>query len=174
MQSIDTSATQLRRTLLGEVAVGVVINALLIPAIMWLADARPPATFGGADGILSAFVKATVFQVFAMTLVLTVVLRLRIRKGAVAAIDSGALPWRRFTPRHVITRAFVFTLAAMATLMPIGVGICALFELYPLSKAAFAAVNVGYGASIGVLVTPFVALAAMADTPVMTPTASAG
>jgi hypothetical protein len=98
-----------------------------------------------------------------MTVLLTMMWRARAAKGAVPEVGSRVLAWSRFVPRNAIGRALLFALAAMATLMPLGVAVCIWFGLYPMSKQGFAMVNVCYGAVIGAVVTPLITLVAMAE-----------
>jgi hypothetical protein len=98
-----------------------------------------------------------------MTAILTAVWRKKAIKGNVPVVGAAVLAWSRYTPRNIAGRALFFVLAALATLTPIGVGACFLFGLYPMTKLGFAAFNVCFGALIGTVVTPFVTLAAMAE-----------
>jgi hypothetical protein len=163
LQTAGALDADIRVVLFREILVAVLFNALVFPFIIWLIDLKPPATLGGADGVVASFTKATVLTVLLMTLILTMVWRTRAAKGVVPAVGSGVLAWSKFAPRNVVGRALLFMLAALATLAPLGIAVCIWFELYPLSKLGFAMVNVCYGAVIGTLVTPFITLAAMAE-----------
>jgi hypothetical protein len=162
-QTAGALDADIRVVLFREILVAVLFNALVFPFIIWLVDLKPPATLGGADGVVASFTKATVLTVLLMTVILTMVWRKRVATGVVPAVRSGALAWLKFVPRNVAGRALLFVLAAQATLMPLGVAVCMWFELYPMSKQGFAMVNVCYGAVIGSVVTPFITLAAMAE-----------
>jgi hypothetical protein len=155
--------TDLPRVLVREILVGVAFNALVFPYLIWLVDLKPPATLGGADGVVASLTKATVFAVSLMTVILTAVWRRNARKEGVPLIGTGVPAWSRFTPRNIVGRALFFVLAALVTLAPIGVAVCFGFRLYPMTKSGFAAFNVGFGALIGTVVTPFVTLAAIAE-----------
>jgi len=155
--------TDLPRVLIREILVGVAFNALVFPYLIWLVDLKPPATLGGADGVVANLTKATVFAVSLMTVILTAVWRRNALAGRVPVVGAAVLAWSRFTPHNIAGRALFFVLAALATLAPIGVAVCFWFRLYPMTKPGFAAFNVGYGALVGTVVTPFVTLAAMAE-----------
>jgi hypothetical protein len=155
--------SDLPTVLVREILVGVLFNALVFPYLIWLADLRPPAALGGADGVVSSLTKATVFAVSLMTVILTAVWRRKGIKGNVPVVSAGVLAWSRHIPRNIVGRAFFFVLAALATLAPIGVAVSAGFGLCPMTKQGFAVFNVGFGALIGTVVTPFVTLAAMAE-----------
>jgi hypothetical protein len=163
LHTAGTVDTDMRHVLLKEILVGVLFNALVFPFIIWLVNLRPPATLEGADGVVASLTKATVFPVFLMTVIVTLVRRTRATKGAVPEVGPRVLAWSKFIPRNVIGRALIFVFASLATLTPLGVALCSWFGLYPMSKLGFAMVNVCYGTVIGTVVTPFIALAAMAE-----------
>jgi hypothetical protein len=98
-----------------------------------------------------------------MTAILTAVWRKKAIKGNVPVVGAAVLAWSRYTPHNIVGRAVFFVLAALATLAPIGVAMSVGFGLYPMTKLGFAAFNVCFGALIGTVVTPFVTLAAMAE-----------
>ena len=163
LRTAGASDADIRRVLVAEILIGVLVNALVFPFIIWLIDLRPPATLNGSDGVIASFTKATVSAVFLMTVILTMVWRTRAAKGAVPAVGSRVLAWSKFIPRNVVGRALLFVLAAQATLTPLGVAVCIWFDLYPMSKQGFAVVNICYGVVVGSVVTPFITLAAMAE-----------
>jgi hypothetical protein len=119
----------------------------------------------GPDGVVASLAKATAFSVFLMTAILTLVWRAQAKagKGTAASVGSRVLSWSRFVPRNVIGRALLFVLAAMVTLLPLGVAVCDWFDLYPMTKQGFALVNVCYGTLVGTVVTPFITLVAIAE-----------
>ena len=153
----------LPRVLISEILVGILFNGLVFPYLIWLVNLPPPATLGGRDGVVASLTKATGFAVSLMTLILTLVWRKNAAKGTVPSVGTTVLAWSRFTPHNIVGRAMFFVFLALATLMPIGVTVCFYFGLYPMTKLSFAAVNIGYGTLIGSVVTPWVALAAMAE-----------
>jgi len=163
LRTAGASDTDIRRVLTVEIFIGVLVNALVFPFIIWLIDLRPPATLNGSDGVIASFTKATVSAVFLMTVILTMVWRARATKGAVPAVGSRVLAWSRFVPHNVVGRALLFVLAAQATLTPLGVAVCIWFDLYPMSKQGFAVVNICYGVVVGSVVTPFITLAAITE-----------
>jgi len=158
-----TLDADVRRVLFKETLIGVMVNALVFPFIIWLVNVKPPATLAGADGVVASLTKATIFSVFLTTVILTMVWRVRAAKGGVPDVGWRVLTWSRYVPSNAIGRALLFVLAAMATLMPLGVAVCIGFGLYPLSKEGFALVNVCYGVVIGSVVTPLITLIAMAE-----------
>src|SRR5882757_7501816 len=165
LHATGTLRRDIRRVLFKEVLIGVVLNALVFPFIIWLLDVKPPAAFDGPGGVVASLAKATAFSVFLMTVILTLVWRVQAQagKGTAASVGSRVLSWSRFVPRNVIGRALLFVLAAMVTLLPLGVAVCDWFDLYPMTKQGFALVNVCYGALVGTVVTPFITLVAIAE-----------
>jgi uncharacterized membrane protein len=159
----DALDRDVRRILFKETLIGVLVNALVFPFIIWLVDVKPPAALAGADGVVASLTKATIMSVFLTTVILTIMWRVRAAKGAVPEVGSRVLTCSRFVPRNAIGRALLFVLAAMVTLMPLGVAVCIWCGLYPLSKEGFAMVNVCYGVVIGAVVTPLITLVAMAE-----------
>jgi hypothetical protein len=163
MLASPNSIRGLRKTVIVDVLMTIVINALLVPAIPWFIGVKPPVRLGGLDGIVGDLGKATALPVLSMTLLITLGIRARLKSRSIVALPSDTVPWLRAVPRSIVTRALVFTLLAMAVLIPVGSGVCALFCLYPLSEVGFAAVNMGYGVLISMVMTPFITLAAMLD-----------
>jgi hypothetical protein len=155
-----------RRVLVKETIIGLLVNTLVFPSLLWLVNVPPPQTVGGPDGVVASLAKATAMAVFLMTVIQTLVLRKQGAKGALPAVWPRVLSWSKFAPRNVVARAVLFVLMGMVTLMPIGAAVCVLFDLYPMTKVGFWAVNVGYGVLMGAVVTPVVTLAAMADQPI--------
>jgi hypothetical protein len=152
----------LRRVLAGETLVGILFDAGVFPYVIWLVNLTPPATLGGPDGVVASLTKATIFAVSLMTIILTVVWRRNVANGTAPRVGAKVFAWSSVVPRNILVRVIFFVLLAMVTLMPVGIAICVLFGLYPMTKLSFAAFNVGYGMLIGTVVTPYVTLAAMA------------
>lgn len=153
----------LPHVLAAETLVGVVIGALIIPAIIWLLDAAPPTDLVGKHGVIVGLLMGTFFQVFGTGIAVTLVLRNRVRRGSLHALAPQAFPWAGRLPRNWALRALLLTVFALALLVPVALAICAIFHVYPLSKAHFAALNSLYGALVAILITPVVAVAALSD-----------
>jgi uncharacterized BrkB/YihY/UPF0761 family membrane protein len=153
----------LARVLVRESLVGVLFNGLVFPYLIWVVNLSPPATLGGSNGVVASFTKATGFAVSLMTIILTLLWRKNAANGAIPFVGAAVLAWSRLTPRNIVGRTLFFVFLALATLMPIGVAACFCFGLYPMTKLSFAAINVCYGTLVGAVVTPWVTLAAMAE-----------
>jgi len=78
-QNNQHNARTLRRAVAVEIAVGIVIGAVIIPSILWFADVPPPAALYGVGGILMALTLAAFFQVLGSSLMVTLVLRMRVK-----------------------------------------------------------------------------------------------
>lgn len=154
-----------KRMLKAEVAVSTVINAVIIPVLLWLSPVPPPAEIAGPDGLALSLVKGTVIPVFLMTTLITLVLRKRLAKAGVERIDPAttSLGWLGAIPRLAPLRAIVFAVMALCSIMPVSLGVAVLLKTYPLNDATFFAFNVVYGIVIAVAVTPFIVLAAMLE-----------
>ena len=153
----------LTRVLVRESLVGVFFNGLVFPYLIWVVNLPPPATLGGADGVVASFTKATGFAVSLMTIILTLLWRKNAVRGTIPSVGATVHAWSRFAPRNIAARALFFVFLSLATLMPIGVAVCFYFGLYPMTKLSFAAINMAYGTLIGTVVTPWVTLVAMAE-----------
>jgi hypothetical protein len=82
----------LRRMLMLDTIVGVLVNAGVFPLILWLVHIPPPAGLLGPDGGLADAVKATALPVVLMTPIMTLVLRARFRKTPARIGDLIASP----------------------------------------------------------------------------------
>ncbi len=82
----------LRRMMLIDTLIGILVNAGVFPFILWLARLAPPTRAFGASGGLTDAIKATAFPVVLMTIIMTLVLRARFRKHPVTAADLVGSP----------------------------------------------------------------------------------
>jgi hypothetical protein len=153
----------LSRVLAANTLVGVVIGALIIPAIIWFLDAPPPTELVGKHGVIVGLTMGAFFQVLGTGIAVTLALRRQVRRGSLHALASETFPWAASLPRNWALRALLLTAFAMALLVPVGLAICAMLHVYPLSKPQYAAFNSLYGALIAILITPVIAVAALSD-----------
>jgi hypothetical protein len=160
---VHHTAQTLRTAVAIEISIGIVIGAIILPSILWFADVLPPAALFGVGGMLMALTLSAFFQVMGTTLMGTLVLRQRVRRGSARSLHHDAYRWLSLIPRNLVGRALIFTLLAVVALVPLGLAVCWALHLYPLSKSQFAALNVVFGAVTAVLATPFVAVSAMTD-----------
>lgn len=154
-----------RGALRNETIVSVGINAVLPSAVIWLLDVAPPRTLTGPEGILGAMLPAAGLATLMMTLTLTAIIRARVRKGQLPALDwprrdRGAM---RYVPQPLLLRAPALALLAVALLVPPGLGAVALLDILPLTKLGFLVFNLVYGSVVGLVMARFVVLPALAD-----------
>lgn len=148
-----------------EVAVSTAINALVPAAIIWLLDVSPPQRLIGPDTILGALVPASGLATLVMTLVLTAIVRARVAKGTVPALawprsERGIY---RLVPHSLPLRALALALLAIVLLVPVGWAVVAVTGILPLTKLGALAFNIAFGAAVGLVMTRFVVLPALAD-----------
>lgn len=154
-----------RQAVRTETIVSVAINAIAPAAIIWVVDASPPQTLTGEHGILGAMLPAAGLATLLMTLVLTNIVRVRVRKGALPALDwpkgeRGAMAW---IPQNLILRAVALALLALVLLVPTGLAVVAVIDILPLTKVGLLIFNLIYGAMVGLVMARFVVLPALAD-----------
>ena len=154
-----------RQAVRNETVVSIAINSLIPSAIIWFVDASPPQTLTGEHGILRAMIPAAGLATFLMTIVLTAIVRARVRKGALPALDwpsaeRGAMVW---IPQNLFLRAMVLAPLALVLLVPAGLIAVTLTGILPLTKLGFLVFNLIYGAMVGLVMARFVVLPALAD-----------
>ncbi|WP_298283565.1 hypothetical protein [Novosphingobium sp.] len=105
-----------RRFIAMELAIGTVLGAVLPAITMYFTMDPFPMAVSGPDGLLWFMAKNAFGMGTVMTLLMTLGVRLRVRKGTVPALPSsreshGLL---RIVPHSVLARAVLFGLAALA------------------------------------------------------------
>ncbi len=148
-----------------ETVVSAAINSLLPAATIWFVGASPPLTLTGEHGIIGSMLPAAGLATFVMTLVLTNIVRFRVRSRALPALDwpaaeRGAMAW---IPRNLLLRALALGLLAIILLVPTGLAAIALVDVLPLTRVGFLIFNLVYGAIVGAVMARFVVLPALAD-----------
>ena len=153
-----------RRVVMVETFLSTAINALIPSGIIWLLGVAPPQTLTGKHGVVPGIVAGTALPIFFMTIFLTQLLRRRRRAGLLPPLFSGT-DQRRDHPSFgsLLGRSVGFTLAGVATLAPAAMGIINVLGLVPMNGPHYALFNIGYGAIVGMTVTPFIVWAALAD-----------
>lgn len=153
------------RALGQETVVSTCINAFLPAAIIWFLNVTPPQVLVGPNDILAALVPGAGAATFAMTLILTMIVRTRVIKGAVPVFDwpRAERGLYRFIPQNLLLRALVLAVMAIVIMVPLGLAVTALSGLLPLTKVGALIFNIIYGAAVGLLMTRFVVLPALAD-----------
>ena len=150
------------RVVMLETLISTAINALIPSGIIWLLSVAPPQNLTSA---VPGIVCGTALPIFFMTLLLTLALHRRRRAGHLPPWFSGRNKRRELpTFGALLWRSTRFALAGVATLAPAAIGIIYIVGLVPMNQHQFALFNVGYGAIVGIAVTPFVVWAALAET----------
>lgn len=154
-----------RQAVRNETVVSIAINSLIPAAIIWFINASPPQTLTGDHGILGSMLPAAGLATLLMTLVLTNIVRFRVGKGALPALDwpraeRGAMA---YIPQNLLLRAIALALLALVLLVPAGLVVVALIHILPLTKIGFLIFNLIYGAIVGLVMARFVVLPALAD-----------
>ncbi len=153
------------RLVLTETVVSTVLNAVVPAGIIFAVDLPPPRHLIGGDDIVGALLKTAGIATFAMTIMLTWVIRLRMRKGGLPHCawprdDRG--PYR-IVPANLLMRAVVLAALAIVVLVPTGTAVAALLGLADLTRTGFVAFNIVSGTAVGLALTHLVVLPALAD-----------
>ncbi len=157
--------TEHRRAVRNETFVSIAINALVPATIIWFAGVAPPTRLFGSGGIVGSLLPAAGVATLFMTLILTPIIRARVRAGALPALDGpaaerGAL---RLIPARLPLRAVALGLLAIVLLVPPGLAVVWLLGILPLSRVGFLLFNLCYGGLVGAVMARFVVLPALAD-----------
>ena len=128
-----------RQAVRNETVVSMAINSLVPAAIIWFLDVSPPLALVGPQGILGSLLPAAGLATLLMTLVLTNIVRFRVRKNALPALywpkkERGAMAW---IPGNLILRAIALALLAVVLLVPTGLAAVAMIDILPLTKVGF-------------------------------------
>jgi len=155
---------QHRATVRTETMVSVAINALVPTAIIWAIGLTPPERLWGLGQLLHAMTMASGLATLVMSAVVTLLVRARVHKRPELALDMSDVPRIvRLLPRHLIARAPVMGLVAVALLVPVGAALSTLLHILPLGVQSFVIFNLLFGTLVGLTMTPAVVLRALAD-----------
>lgn len=145
-----------------QVIVAVVANALISALFVWL-------FFGGQTRVglwgergLAFDLVPTVFMITLMTTIgLTFFTRAQVRRGALPRLDGVRARLPRFPPLRGLALAVAFTLAVV----PLSVALLSILWGEDWRLAVVYPFKMAFGALLGVLVTPVILRAALADRP---------
>lgn len=144
---------------------GALGNALIALVVVWLLFNRQSAIpVLGRAGSAFGFVPGTFMFTLGISIGLTLALRSKVRKGAVAPLALAQAGPGRLLPRNLVLRAL--TLAVLIELLFVPATFALLTWLAPptLGLGATLALNVVYFIVLSVVVVPVVAWRALADT----------
>ena len=148
-----------------ETVISVAFNAVVPAGIIWLIGVAPPQSLFGPDSILPPLVMGAGIATFGMTLVLTTIIRARVVSGGLPAFDwpRAERGWYRWIPQKILLRGLALAILAIIVLVPAGLAVAAMTGILPLTEIGALAFNVVYGTCMGLLITRFVVLPALAD-----------
>ena len=156
---------QHRRIVRQETIVSVVINALVPAGIIWFLDAAPPGSLFGNHPLLAAILPAAGLATFMMTMILTTLIRLRVRKGVLPRLDWPTVErgMMRLIPANLVLRAGVLAVLAILLLVPTALLVIRVLGVLPFTKVEFLYFNLVFGAIVGLIMARFVVLHALSD-----------
>jgi hypothetical protein len=150
----------MRRCILVETAIGMVINALFSTGFAFLVfGGRAEVGLWGPDGLALDFVPQTFAIAMMSVLVPTALTRRRIGGGTLATGGEA----RPRLPRNLLLRALLMALAAMILLGGTATALLAAAWSGPLNFGAVLPLKIGYGALVALAVTPPALRAALGD-----------
>jgi hypothetical protein len=150
----------MRRYILVETAIGMVINALFSAGFAFLVfGGRAEIGLWGPDGLALDFVPQTFAIAMMSVLVPTALTRRRIRTGTLAARGEAPSP----LPRNLLLRALLMALAATILLGGTATALLAAIRVGPLTFGAVLPLKIVYGALVALAVTPPALRAALLD-----------
>ncbi len=154
-----------RQLLNRECTVGILVNAIVPPAIIAGLGVPPPQALFGPEGVLPGLLAASAAATFLMTLIVTLVTRARVRKGAVPRLDwpREQRGWLRYVPNALPLRALVLAARAAVLLVPLGLLLVAVAGLAPFTTTSANLFNVAFGALVGAVATGPIVKLALAD-----------
>lgn len=148
-----------------ERVVSTAINAFVPAGIIWFLDVTPPQALIGSESILKGLVPGAGVAIFAMTLILTMIVRTRVAKGGLPAFDwpRSERGFYRFIPQNLLLRAITLGVLAAIIFVPVGFVVVAATGILPLTKLGALVFNILYGGCVGLFMTSFVVLPALSD-----------
>ena len=121
--------------------------------------------FWGENGLFIDLVMTVVFMTFMMTLAMTPLYRGRISKGKAPATSwlRSEHPVLRLFPGPSLFRAIAVAIVIALILLPASTVLLLALKDFPISFGWMIAFKSIYGALIGLVVTPLIAICAMSD-----------
>jgi len=152
--------------LLREAFISTIIGAIICAVISFFAFRSNDAIMlWGDDGLFLDLVMTVFFMTFMMTLAMTPMYRKRVMRG-----KAPAAPWTRnehfvlrFFPGVFFFRALIVGGIFLVALLPISTALLMFTTYFPVSFSWMLVFKAIFGALIGFLVTPLIAICAMAD-----------
>jgi len=161
---VVAASMSLQKFMTTEIIVAALINGAFGVLFGWLiVRGGHSVPFSGAGGIVID-VLATAFLIgLLLTLIVTPILRGRIRKGGMPNIAAASLPATLgLLPQNTFLRGAVMGLGGMAIVAPLILGLFWATGTVQLSPGNFIWIKGVYGALFGVIFTPLVLLPMLA------------
>lgn len=158
-----------RRYFAIEIAIGMVLNAVISAAFAWgiFRGVAHVPLWAGTRGMAFDLVPTVFMITLMMTIALTLITRARLRRGAAPALawsrDSHVL--LRLLPRNAVGRGLCLAAGATIVLVPLSVACLAGAGFQTMAFGPFVWFKVAYGVALAVLVTPIILLCAFGDLP---------
>ncbi len=155
-----------RRFLLKESLISTLIGAVVSLAISFMVfRTQNQIPFWGADGLFLDLILTVFFMTFMMTLAMTPMYRGRVGKGTAPAAPwpRSAHPVLRFLPGLAPVRALMIGALYVVALVSVSTVLLLPFKEFPVSLRWMLVFKSFYGALTGLLVTPVIAVGAIAD-----------
>jgi hypothetical protein len=163
---MDLSAAQRGYLLVGQVIVPAVINLVLNGAIGFATfRGTPQVPLLGSQSIVGDTLGTCFFLPAITCLIVTPIVRGHVRKGTAEPL-RGALPgWLAAFRRALLPRALALGLAGVALAGGVVLALFAALGIESLAFAPFLGFKAVFAGLLGALVTPLIALLALADRP---------
>jgi hypothetical protein len=163
---MDLSSRQLQYLLVGHGCVPFAINFALNGATGWLMfrGVDPVPTWGIASSAGPDLIGTCFFLPAITSLIVTPIVRRHARSGLVRRVSEADLPsWMRSFHRALAIRAVLFGLACLVVVGTLLAGVLLLAGPAQLGLTPFLWLKASFSALLGALVTPVIALVALAD-----------
>lgn len=152
--------------LLRESIISAIVGTILCAIISFAAfQSQDVIMFWGENGLFFDTLLTVFFMPFMMTLIMTPMYRTRVADG-----KAPATRWSRHEhfmlrlfPGSLFFRALIVAILLSVVLLPVSTAILLSLENFPMSFDRMLMFKSIYGALIGFLVTPLIAICAMAD-----------
>ncbi len=155
-----------RQFVRNETIVSIVLNALVSAVFVWLLfRGKSEVGLWGMDGLAFDLLPTTFMITFMMTLGLSLVIRRRVGRGSAPRLGwvRAEHPWLRFLPAWLLPRALLLAAGMMVLFVPATVGLLIAAGWHPMAIGHVYLFKVIYGALMGLVATPVILLAALAD-----------
>jgi hypothetical protein len=156
------SRSQAANIVLRETSISTIPNAVVSAGFVWLifgSTAKIP--LWGMDGLAFDLVPTTFMLTLMTTIALTLLMRKRLRDGALVRPDAGGRPLH--LPRNPVLRGLVLGLGLLLIFVPVSVAALSAIWQGDWTFAQVLTFKIVYGVIVGWVATPLVVLAALRE-----------